>query len=90
MSLATTSSSFHPLGPEQTEVILDSVASGVLTVDLDGRITYFNKGEQNKARKCFTKVLDIDPDDELALSCLARLGEVDDESKRGFLSRFFG
>jgi len=31
-----------PLGDEQN-IILDSIADGVLTVDLDWRITFFNR-----------------------------------------------
>ncbi len=52
-------------------------------------ITYFNKGEHIEARKCFSKVLEISPDDELALSCLSRMKDDEEESKRGLLSRFF-
>jgi PAS domain S-box-containing protein len=43
MSEDQSTRAFHPLGPEQTEIILDSVAAGILTVDLEGRITSFNR-----------------------------------------------
>jgi PAS domain S-box-containing protein len=46
MSTPARSSSYHPLGPEQTEIILDSLAAGILTVDLEGRITSFNKAAE--------------------------------------------
>lgn len=36
----------RPLRPEQTDVILDSVADGVFTVDMDWRITSFNRAAE--------------------------------------------
>lgn len=34
---------FHPLGAEQVSVILDSVAAGIFTIDMDWRVTSFNR-----------------------------------------------
>ena len=36
----------HPLGPEQMSVVLDSVAAGIFTVDMDWRITSFNRAAE--------------------------------------------
>ena len=43
MDDASSAHLFHPLGPEQLPVILDSVAAGIFTVDLNWRITSFNR-----------------------------------------------